>query len=132
MDNHTKQINNWRPGNDGNRRQWTVTKPPVYSTYKNCDVMPSIAAQESIVVMPRGRQSPRPAVPKTEASLWPEALFVIFIISLLVQLFPSFWWSVLTIIDVRGWTWRSWAVASAIWIVALVGLKARRDAAEDR
>ncbi len=83
--------------------------------------------------MPRVHQSARQAAPKPEArSRWIEVLLVISGMALVVQLFPSFWWSVLTIIDVRGWTWRSWAVASAIWIVALVGIKAWRDAAENR
>jgi len=61
-----------------------------------------------------------------------EALLVILTISLVFQLFPELWWRCLAIVNIRRWTWRSWAVASFLWIVVMVGLKAWRDAADSR
>jgi hypothetical protein len=60
-------------------------------------------------------------------------------LALIFELFPSLWWGVLAInsslwwgvlavIDVRGWSWRGWAVASMLWIICLVAIKAWRDA----
>jgi hypothetical protein len=64
-------------------------------------------------------------------SRWLEILLMVFGLALVVQLFPSLWGIVLATIDVRGWTWRSWAVASTIWIVCMVVIKSRRDRAAD-
>jgi hypothetical protein len=66
-------------------------------------------------------------------------LLVITALALLFQHFPSLWWGLLgvntsfwrglfAIVDVRAWTWRSWAVASTIWIVSFVAIKVWWDA----
>jgi hypothetical protein len=44
-------------------------------------------------------------------------LLVASLITPVFQLFPGAWTWVLGIVDVRSWTWRSYAVASTLWIV---------------
>jgi hypothetical protein len=56
-----------------------------------------------------------------------EVCLVIGVMLLLLQLFPAAWDSSLAMVDVRQWSWRSYAVASAVAIVVLVALKASRD-----
>lgn len=62
---------------------------------------------------------------------WPELVLALGSITLFFQLFPSALWALVSILDVRGWSWRSYAVASVLWIVVLVGIKAWRDSRAD-
>ncbi len=55
-------------------------------------------------------------------------------LALFLQLFPGVWWSVvsfaalvLSYVDARGWTWRSYAVVCVVVIVALAVIKSRQD-----
>jgi hypothetical protein len=58
---------------------------------------------------------------------WTETLLVASLVALGFQLFPGAWTWVLGIVDIRNWTWRSYAIASAIWIVVFTAIKAWRD-----
>jgi hypothetical protein len=65
---------------------------------------------------------------------WLEIALAGSAISLLLQIFPGVWWStvsvwavVLSYLDVRGWTWRSYATVSGIAMVTLAIIKAWRD-----
>ena len=65
---------------------------------------------------------------------WLEVALAVSAVALFFQLFPSVWASVaaflalvFSYVDVRGWTWRSYAVVCAIAIVALIILKGRQD-----
>jgi hypothetical protein len=65
---------------------------------------------------------------------WLEGALVVSTVALFFQLFPgtgasvvSFLALVLSYFDVRGWTWRSYAVVCAIAITALVILKGRQN-----
>lgn len=55
---------------------------------------------------------------------WPEGLFALSAVVFLFQLFPAFFLAILSTVDVRLWTWRSYAVVCSVGIVALVGVKA--------
>jgi hypothetical protein len=57
-------------------------------------------------------------------SFWLEVLIFVAVVTLLFQLFPNLWWGALAVIDVRNWTWKSYAVASSIAVVVLVALRA--------
>ena len=69
---------------------------------------------------------------------WMDLVLVVSILVLglviFFQLFPGVWASVVSLlavvfsyIDVRGWTWRSYAVVCAVAISVLVILKGRQD-----
>ncbi|MBI2826199.1 MAG: hypothetical protein HYX69_16080 [Planctomycetia bacterium] len=55
---------------------------------------------------------------------WLELLLVTTAAALVFQLFPRVWWGLLSTIDVRTWTWRTYAVICGLAIVALAGAKA--------
>ncbi len=55
---------------------------------------------------------------------WLETLLLVSSVSLFLAFFPAAWWGLLAIIDVRNWSWRSYAAISTLAIVGLVGLKA--------
>lgn len=55
---------------------------------------------------------------------WPEILLAVAIAVLVLEIFPGGWWWVVAVVDVRGWTWRSYASASAALVIVLVVLKA--------
>ena len=80
----------------------------------------------------RDQPRPKPLSGNTSGFPWLGVLLAVSIVSLVFQLFPSVWWGLLAIVDIRSWSWRSWAVASAVWIVCLVGMKTWRDANSDR
>jgi hypothetical protein len=56
-----------------------------------------------------------------------ETLLAVSCAALLFQLFPSIWWGLLATLDLRNWTWRYYAAASAMAIVVLLALKAWRE-----
>lgn len=62
---------------------------------------------------------------------WLELALIVSAVALFFQLFPgilanivSFLAIVFSYIDVRGWTWRSYATVSVVAIVSLVALRA--------
>jgi hypothetical protein len=62
---------------------------------------------------------------------WLAMLLGMSIVVFFFQLFPSVWWSgvsfvlyLLSYLDVRAWTWRSYAVVCSLTIVGLVAMKA--------
>jgi uncharacterized membrane protein YbhN (UPF0104 family) len=59
-----------------------------------------------------------------------DILLALSCLTLLFQIFPSAFWTSLAIVDLRNWTWRSYAVVSTVAIVTLVTLRAwsERDA----
>lgn len=54
------------------------------------------------------------------------------IITLALQLMPAAWWGAFSVLDVRRWTWRGYAVCCAIAIVALVIVRAWLNARNAR
>jgi hypothetical protein len=58
---------------------------------------------------------------------WLAVLLALAILTLVIQLFPAVFRGVISALDVRAWSWRSYAVASAAAIVILVGIKATRN-----
>jgi hypothetical protein len=58
---------------------------------------------------------------------WIEAGFCICSILLLFQIFPNLWWGIVALLDVRIWTWKSYAVVSAIAIAILLVAKGKQD-----
>jgi hypothetical protein len=70
----------------------------------------------------------RQSKPRREWQIgWVEVLLVASLITLGFQLFPGVWSWVVDIVDIRNWTWRSYAVASILWIVVFSAIKAWRD-----
>ena len=75
---------------------------------------------------------PRPERPPTIDSAdapfarlyWADALFVLGVLALMFQVFPNVWWSLLSLLDVRDWTWRACATISAGAIVVLYVVRA--------
>ena len=66
--------------------------------------------------------------------LWLWSLLVVSCLAFLFQLVPSAWWTILDacwtfsdVVDVRGWSWRSYAVVSVITIVVLIVIRAWQD-----
>lgn len=55
---------------------------------------------------------------------WIEALFVVAVGILVAQLFPGIVTGVTTLCDVRTWSWRNYAVASAVALALLLVAKA--------
>jgi hypothetical protein len=77
-----------------------------------------------------------PAIREDDESSFPwlESALVVSGLALFFQLFPGAWSSVVSVaafifsyVDVRGWTWRSYAVVCAVMIAALVFIKVRLD-----
>ena len=71
---------------------------------------------------------------KTRGFPWLEGALAVCAVALFFQIFPGIWASVVSFLalvfsylDVRGWTWRSYAAVCAIAIAALVILKGRQD-----
>ena len=93
---------------------------------------PCVLPVDTVIMVRVHQPQPKRPLEKDARISWLRALLVISTVSLVFLLFPSLWWGLLAIIDIRGWTWRSWAVASTIWIVGLVGIKVWRDANGDR
>jgi hypothetical protein len=58
---------------------------------------------------------------------WVEWALAFTFAALVFQLFPSLWWAVISVVDVRNWTWRSYAAVSTIAIVVLFVAKAWQD-----
>jgi hypothetical protein len=72
----------------------------------------------------------RAVIRRDESTLtisWLECLLAASVLTLVFQLFPSLWAALSSYVDVRGWTWRSYAAASALAIVVLVAAKAWQD-----
>jgi len=69
--------------------------------------------------------------PKELVLTWQEVLLIVASAALVLQLFPALWHGLIAYLDPRGWGWRSYAVASTIWILFFVGLKAWRDSSEE-
>lgn len=70
---------------------------------------------------------------KNEAALgWLEALWIALCLAFVFQLYPPLWWGLIGALDVRAWSWRSYATASAFAIIALVIIKAMQEAAWNR
>jgi hypothetical protein len=70
---------------------------------------------------------------------WLGSALVLSGLILFFQLFPSVWATVVSFAlvvssyaDVRGWTWRSYAVTCVVAIIALVGVKAWQENAANR
>jgi hypothetical protein len=60
-------------------------------------------------------------------SFWLEVVFALSCASLLFQLFPGVWWALISVVDVRNWTWRSYAAVSALTIVVLFVARAWQE-----
>jgi hypothetical protein len=61
----------------------------------------------------------------TTMGLW--LAFVLMCAALLFQLVPAAWWWTVSVVDVRHWTWRSYAVIFAVAIAVLIVAKGRQD-----
>jgi membrane protein implicated in regulation of membrane protease activity len=61
---------------------------------------------------------------------WLTIALMLCTLSLLFQLFPSLWFNAISIIDVRTWAWRTWAVYCAflLALLLLVYVREQRDA----
>lgn len=77
--------------------------------------------------VPPTRPHVRPALDYNATPRWLVGLLVVCLVSLVFQLFPSLWWAFLGVLDVRGWTWRSYSAVFAIVIVLLVALRACQE-----
>ncbi len=83
--------------------------------------------------MARSRQPQKPILPENMPGLrWLWALLSIGCVTLFFQLVPSLWTSVLAILDIRGWTWRTYAAICAVAIVALVAARAWQGSRDNR
>ena len=67
---------------------------------------------------------------------WLEVTLAVSALALFFQLFPNIWWWGVSLaalafsyVDVRGWTWRSYAVVCVVVIAALIVIKGRQDSA---
>ncbi len=60
-------------------------------------------------------------------SLRIETVLAISVLALLLQIFPGIYGAVFSAIDVRNWSWKSYAVASSVAISLLVGVKALQE-----
>lgn len=65
---------------------------------------------------------------------WLELALIASGLALFFQLFPSVWssvvsfsWHILGYVDVRGWTWHSYAFANIAVLLALVGMRVWQD-----
>jgi len=58
---------------------------------------------------------------------WLEIAFAVGCIALVCQIFPGTAWELISILDVRGWGWRSYSACCALAIVTLVAFKAWTD-----
>jgi hypothetical protein len=80
-------------------------------------------------MIPSERRNRRAATKGQEADggsdLWLWCLLAVGCLSLLFQLFPQFSGTVIAAFDIRQWTWRSFAIASAAACIALVILRMR-------
>lgn len=68
---------------------------------------------------------------KTFVEGFPEALLLASLVVLALQLLPGSSTRILSAVDPRQWTWRSYAIVCGVWIAALVALKAWREARDD-
>jgi hypothetical protein len=74
-------------------------------------------------------QTPRVPMERNTAttSQWIWLLLAISLTTLIFQVFPSAWWVVVSIVDVRSWTWRSYATAFAVALVVLMAARAWQE-----
>ncbi len=82
---------------------------------------------------PRREFAAKPPEAKQLVISWYEVTLIIASVALLLQLFPGFTSSIVKVCDIRDWGWRSFATASALWIVVCVGMKTwwdRKDQAD--
>jgi hypothetical protein len=59
-------------------------------------------------------------------SRWLGLAICLSLIILVLQLFPSVFWSVMGILDVRNWHWWSFSVLFAVAIIILVLIRSRQ------
>ena len=58
---------------------------------------------------------------------WLESCFIISFLALILHLFPAVWWALVSVVDLRQWTWRSYAVLFAIAVAVLIVAKGRQE-----
>ena len=63
---------------------------------------------------------------------WLWLLLIASVFSLFFQLFPGAWWAVVSILDIRSWTWRAYAAICAVGIVVLVAVRAWQNSRDNR
>jgi hypothetical protein len=70
---------------------------------------------------------------------WLELVLAVSFAALLLQLFPAAWWSLVSLaavvfsyVDVRGWTWRSYAVICVVAILVLTAARAWQGSRDNR
>lgn len=68
---------------------------------------------------------------KTFVVSLPELLLLASLVVLALQLLPGSSTRFLSALDPRQWTWRSYAIACGVWIIALVALRAWREATDE-
>ncbi len=75
--------------------------------------------------MQKGR-SPQPMKADIEEAgdRWLWVLLAVRRLTLALQLVPTVWWALVSIFDIRSWTWREYAAICAVAIVALVAVGA--------
>lgn len=70
-----------------------------------------------------------------------ELLLCLAVIALALQLFPSMWWSLAAVLDVRQWSRMTWFLVNVAFVAALIAVRlapearaaiARRHAAAER
>jgi hypothetical protein len=84
------------------------------------------------MVSPHKKTQAVAAAPDAARSFpWLEGALAVSAVALFFQLFPGIWANIVwflalvfSYIDVREWTWRSYATASVVAIISLVALKA--------
>lgn len=70
---------------------------------------------------------------------WLESALAVSFAALFFQLFPAVWWGLVSLaalvfsyVDVRGWTWRSYAVICVVAILVLSAARAWQGSRDNR